>query len=209
MIQRRGEDMKKSLKYFIITIIAISVVIVAYTISQIKAEKTFPKIITEGEQEKLMLPKIITREIKKNYPDFVVPTMSDKEDDWLESVKKDVLPPFYCQGDFNGDGLRDIALILLNKKDKSVGKLIVFHRKGKKDYESFVLIEDFKYPTVHAVVTQKPGEIITAAGKGYRSATGPKKIILRNDSINFWRYESGGCVFHWENGEYTETWTHG
>jgi len=196
-------------RYLCFALLFLVVFAVGCSRSESPRGKASIKIATKGGQEKLMLPKIITREVRKNYPDCVVPTMSDKQDDWLESVKKDILPPFYCQGDFNGDGLLDIALILLNKKDKNVGKLVVFHRTGKKDYESFVLIDELKYPTGYGIATQKPGTIITAAGKGYRSATGPKKITLKNDGIDFWRYESGGCLFHWENGKYIRTWTSG
>ncbi len=207
MIQRRGEDMKRR-KYVFIAIVAVALFQIC-TACQIKAESDLPKvIITKKGEKKLMLPKTLSEDIRRNYPDLVMPTMRDKKDDWLECVKKDVLPSFYCQGDFNGDGLLDVALILLDRKDKSMGKLIVFHRTDKKSYESFVLIDDLKYSTWYSMYTQKPGEIVTAAGKGYGRASDeePAKITLKNDGI-FLLYANASSIFHWENGKYIETWT--
>ncbi|OQA91173.1 MAG: hypothetical protein BWY26_01122 [Elusimicrobia bacterium ADurb.Bin231] len=201
-------NIKKSLKY---VFTAASIIFVVIALSQIcMAERDLPQVIlTKEGEKKLILPEALIKHIRKFYPDLVVPTMDDKKDNWLEFVKKDALPPFYCWGDFNGDELIDAAFILLNKMDKSIGKLIVFHKTGRKTYESFVLVNDLKHPTKYGTATQKPGKILTASGKGYGIAKNEKrgeKITLKNDSINFWLYEGASSVFHWENGKYIRTW---
>lgn len=119
-------------------------------------ETDLPKVINENGKKKLLLPKIIEMvletEIRFKYPEVRIPVAEDiiggwkKYDantvaDWmqynkLEYQKREDSVPFATWGDFNGDGLKDIALVLVGDLR---GLVVAFNQTDNHSYEVFLL----------------------------------------------------------------------
>ena len=97
------------------------------------AENGLPQVTLEGDKPVLVLPDVLFKFINTTLPDFRVPTKEDMTGKWATYPKKDAVP-YACWGDFNGDGLTDIALILIGKIR---WKLMVFNQTANGNYEAF------------------------------------------------------------------------
>src|SRR5262249_36776613 len=62
------------------------------------------------------LPPQLLTAITANFPTYHVPAGTDLRGQWARAVKTGT-PPFICEGDFNGDGLTDVAVILVGNKE--------------------------------------------------------------------------------------------
>ena len=77
-----------------------------------------------------LLPPALVNSIKKSFPDYHVPAAGDLTGHWAEK-KQTGVPPFICQGDFNGDGLTDAAVILIGQ---NVWRLVIFEQRRGGDF---------------------------------------------------------------------------
>jgi hypothetical protein len=69
-------------------------------------------------------PPALLTSIRKNFPEFRVPAAADLTGQWAQSGRAGV-PPFISQGDFNGDGLTDAAVILIGH---NLWRFVVFEQ---------------------------------------------------------------------------------
>ena len=60
------------------------------------------------------LPARLLTAITENFPRYHVPAGSDLTGLWAKAGQAGT-PPFICQGDFNGDGLADAAIVLIGR----------------------------------------------------------------------------------------------
>lgn len=106
------------------------VVLTLIMVDSVWAEGNMPKVVVEGERPLLVLPEALMRYIRVKFPDYRIPTKEDMTGEWGTYQKKDAVP-YACWGDFNGDGLTDVALILIGKDQ---WRLVAFHQTAEGTY---------------------------------------------------------------------------
>ena len=130
-----------------------------------------------------------------------LPTEADYSGDWL-AFRQDVPTPFHVEADFNGDGVRDDAWILL--RSTGVGWRVVARvsQKGAAARTCDLVEPDGDASAqYHGIALVKPGRYETACGKGYfECETGePEVLDLKRPAIEFFKYESASSIFFWES----------
>ena len=101
----------------------------------VRASDDSPKILLRENKPVLVLPESLTQYIKAKYPNLRVPNVEDMTADWATYLKKDTVP-YACWGDFNGDGMTDVALILIGKQR---WRLLAFNQTDEHTYEALRL----------------------------------------------------------------------
>lgn len=120
-------------------------------------EDDLPKVIIENNERKLRLPKALelvvdNMEIRTKYPEVRIPVREDMKGgwtnyndntigDWMQHNKLAYQNigdsvPYATWGDFNGDGLKDIAIILIGDMR---GLIVAFNQTDNHSYEVFLL----------------------------------------------------------------------
>ena len=98
--------------------------------SSVEAQSNTPQVVMEDGSPALVLPDSLIAFIAESYPGFRVPTKEDRTGDWATYSKTDAVP-YACWGDFNGDGLTDVALMLI----KNDGwRLVAFNLTASSTY---------------------------------------------------------------------------
>jgi len=106
--------------------------------------------------------------------------------------------PFACEGDFDGDGLQDTALLL---RDKTTGtlKLMAFHQGRSGGYTAH-LLEDLKGVRVGAgqaisvfIVCMTPSVFKQVEGGSVR---------VTHDSVSLESDGKGSALYYWDKGTY-------
>jgi hypothetical protein len=119
--------------------------------------------------------------------------------------------PNRADGDFNGDGLKDTALLLINDTEKKY-RLSVYLGQKNGYYITLKLDEDsLTANKLHLGISiMEPGNYKTACGKGYWDcAPGePAVLTLKNPGIAFFEFESSSSVFYWDTHkrEFKQIW---
>ncbi|MBU1637002.1 hypothetical protein KKC97_04975 [bacterium] len=121
--------------------------------------------------------------------------------------------PYVCWGDFNGDGLTDIALILLrnSRSDPDSGstqdeQLIVAFHNTNAGYAAFELSRGGK--SIHwgqYLDTQAPWKVLTVKGKGYGIPPDdpmPEFVELDHDAIILGFEGKSSSLLYWEDNQY-------
>ncbi|HEY3347055.1 MAG TPA: hypothetical protein VGK71_05475 [Nitrospirota bacterium] len=138
------------------------------------------------------------------------PTESDYQEAWKE-FRKDVPVPFHVCADFDGNGKKDDAWILI-KKDSPGWGLFVFMVQKDGSCNKYKLDESVDNIYLHNMCIDevKPGKYETACGKGYFECLPdePKVLKLKNSAIDFFLYESANSFFWWESKtkSFRRTW---
>jgi hypothetical protein len=182
--------------------------------------------------KRLLIPVQITALVAERFPQLQIPTeenyrshrTQDSLDavalghgdsiyyvaDWFNYAEHEV--PWCCWGDFNGDRLTDVALILIPKgavayQDTLNGvgpQFVVFHQT-KTGYD--IILPWPKFPSswsAYALLTFPPGAIppLPTAG-GYREET----VWTQYDTISWINDSASSCRFSWNGEEYIQIWT--
>ncbi len=92
-----------------------------------------PKIVLREDKPVLVLPESLTSYIKTQYPSFRVPNAEDMTGAWAPYLDRMDAVPYATWGDFNGDGLTDVALILIGQ---GRWKNVAFHQTARHTYEA-------------------------------------------------------------------------
>ncbi len=128
------------------------------------------------------------------------PSRSDYADDWLEFGKIDS-PPFVARADFNGDGVRDEAWLLLKHTGPGWGLFVFLSQKDKP--HQVIKIEEHEGAGAqsYGIGVLAPGSHKTACGKGYDEceAGEPKVLVLKRPGLEFFKFESALSVLYWSD----------
>lgn len=173
-----------------------------------------PKIdLVEGATPRLILPASLNKAISLYFPGYRLPDNQDYVGDWavnypgklpdataeITKEKIETLKvPFLTIGDFNGDKIQDVAVLLVAKKDNSIWKLVVFHG-FKKDYKP---VEVISSPEMRKDDPRK--------GKNYGPIQKYNLVRHKNDCRNgqvclgLEVSEAASFQFVWKNSQYTE-----
>jgi hypothetical protein len=76
------------------------------------------------------LPPRLRAAIKENFVLYHVPSGADLKGHWAQADQEGS-PPFLCQGDFNGDGLTDYAIVLIGQEN---WRFVVFEQRPEGDF---------------------------------------------------------------------------
>lgn len=125
---------------------------------------------------------------------------SDYKNAWQEFTK-DIKIPYHVQADFNGDGLKDDAWILV-RTDKPGWGLFIFLARKDSPPEIYTIEEekDNTYLDTMGIVLVDPGKYETCIGKGYDleyPPDEPKMLVLKHAAIDFLRYASADTYIYW------------
>jgi len=105
------------------------------------------------------------------------------------------------EGDFNGDGLVDRAVLLVRCEGRRFG-LFAFLSSRSGQPKAYLLHED-SIELLRRIGIQlvKPGRYETACGKKYTDTCGHHNlpvIHLEHDAINYFQPESAEAYFYWD-----------
>ena len=145
------------------------------------------------------------------FDEWRYPSERDITGDWQDSRQEG--REFYTfTADFNGDGERDEAWILIKKDDSEWG-LFVFLSTEDGEWR---IIELVRYkmtemiPQGMGIWPAPPGSYETACGKGYYKCdrNEPEAIKLKNPAIDFFRFQSANSFFVWDrdSDEFERIW---
>jgi len=136
-------------------------------------------------------------------------TKSDYSAENLSFRKNQV--PNHIEADFNGDGIKDQAWILINTSNKTFG-VFVFLGTGNGSYK-MLMLDEHKRETKKlfmGISLLEPGQHKTACGKGYWECKEDESEILKikNPGINYFAFENANSVYYWNSckNEFTRIW---
>lgn len=106
------------------------------------------------------------------------------------------------RGDFNGDGALDIARLLVQQSGNGAS-LYAFISRRHQSPKVYLLDEmkDVAILRAMGIAKAPPGKYNTACGKGYWKCGEEEvpEILLKNDSINYFKTESASSFYYWDN----------
>lgn len=200
----RDKAMKHLLYIFIFLLLELLIGIVASFSWADQAQEDLPRVITEDDTPKLLLPKPLEDFIQRNKKIFGalsldiirVPSKEDTIGKWATYSKENIVP-YATWGDFNGDGLKDVALILIRQAGKARRwEFYVFHQLANQNYQAINMDHRFDgQPQQIYLTTLKAGEKIVVEGKSL-------PYTYEYDSIVFSSFEGEPPIkkiFGWNN----------
>jgi hypothetical protein len=184
-----------------------------------KDEKTPPVAHATPRVE---LPADLLHAMQSRFPDYRIPDKSDysgKSDEdpnrmyYLSTLSGDSAMPYFCEGDFNGDGKPEIALILVPRREPSE------HEGAKGRKPQLVLFQ--KGDNGYSVQTLWEAKTAGIAWWNYRVRTLPPQQITyypsgdrpdhsvtpRYECLRFEYWEGGAAIFYYEDGTFKQVWT--
>jgi hypothetical protein len=131
-------------------------------------------------------------------PGWRFPNKWDVKGDWVTYKS-----PIHVEADFNGDGLRDNAWILLRTHDSGWGLFIFLGTKqGPPQIIKLVDASNGGPPQRYAISLAPPSRKLwkTACGKGYFNCKPgePEAIQIMKPSIEFCYIESSCSIYMWD-----------
>jgi hypothetical protein len=113
-----------------------------------------------------------------------------------EFRRKDPNHSLVVTGDFNGDGIQDKALLLVNQHTHKLGFFICLTTATGCDWHRLEVL-DIGFLEVMGIAKVKPGQYETACGKGYWECgkDEPEKLSTRRDAVEFFKDESASSVY--------------
>jgi hypothetical protein len=99
-------------------------------------------------------------------------------------------------GDFNGDGVQDKALLLVNDKSSKLGLFVCLTTARGCDWHRLEEM-DLPFIDVMGIATVKPGKYKTACGKGYSDCEKdePELLVLKHHAVEFFKDESASSYY--------------
>jgi hypothetical protein len=137
------------------------------------------------------------------------PTTADLAGPNLEFRKGKPGRYLVAEGDFDGDGVRDRAEILVNR----ISRTYAVYAFASKSPEPIELL-DGRIKDVQGVgiSTAKPGRTKTLCGKGYDAKDpdcrrGVPFVDIPLQSIEFFGFETSSSQFYWTGEKFERVWT--
>jgi hypothetical protein len=101
-------------------------------------------------------------------------------------------------GDFNGDGIQDKALLLINQRTQKLGFFVCLTTATGCDWHRLEVME-IAFLGVMGIAKTEPGEYETACGKGYWECgkDEPQKLSTKRDAVELFKDESASSVYYY------------
>ncbi len=144
--------------------------------------------------------------LKENFPQYHFPTQQEKEksEDWRYAINTEHREPVSVLGDFDGNGLGDVALLLLGPADSGI--FLVLNSEKNSKIHSFILTNVENEIYRYGIEKVKKGHKIlplNTHGDPY-DQKGIVPVTLKNEGIRFIRYESASAIYYWKNSNFIE-----
>ena len=100
------------------------------------------------------------------------------------------------KGDFDGDGVQDKALLLVDQHNHKMGFFVCLTTGTGCDWHRLEVM-DIAFLDVMGIAKVKPGDYETACGKGYWECgkDEPEKLKTKRDAVEFFKDESASSVY--------------
>lgn len=126
--------------------------------------------------------------LDKNYPNWKI------GESWVvDSKPRKALET----GDFNGDGVKDYA-VLLTKADRIYAIVLLTEKNSYKAYN--ILAQNSENRWIAGIGMNKKGDVIELD-----PINSDKTIKLKTDAIYLYDGEGHGTTFYWENGKFVDS----
>jgi hypothetical protein len=127
------------------------------------------------------------------------PTMADLGDgsEWRKEKAELYL---IARADFDGDGVEDMARLLINDKEDKIGLFVTFESRKNSPQLLLESINDKKVIKNIGIRIAPPDRYKTTCGKGYRpcKTDEPLEIQINYPAIDLFQYEGGNSFFIWD-----------
>jgi hypothetical protein len=162
-----------------------------------------------------MLAPALQRAITHMFPGYRLPRLTEFNANALENCREEFGQrslPFLCAGDFDGDGLTDVALLLVGPRrrylvaavpprpDGSVGARCLYGRGDEGREEGYD--------------AEKGGKLLLYLGRARRGvvdcltgADEPSRMRLIHDGISVVWFGSAAHLYYVRRGRYHKVWT--
>lgn len=161
----------------------------------LSANAADPKITKEAGKTTLSLPPDFLAAIQAEFPEYRVPNESDLTYYWATQSL-----PYIAWGDFNGDGLIDIAVLLI--KDGG-WKEVIMHKTGQGYVPGLVNDGVIVHFSIQGGVHSHQELIIRTIPANEVTPCGRNNPFSHNlDSLMISVVEQAGEIFFWSNGSY-------
>jgi hypothetical protein len=166
--------------------------------------KENPRVMTDEQKRiSLFLPDSVREMIRLKLPDLKVPGPSDVKGLWATETPSGSLP-YFAQGDYNGDGRKDFALVLSDQKDYW---LVVFQQATDCTYSvayktggSFS--EGITLQSVFVRTIPKGEEkVMQSIGPGGKQVES-MKYKFETDALEWTTVGGSVSLVYWKNGKY-------
>lgn len=168
------------------------------------------------------LPKSFKRDVEANFPNLRFPESPDYQGDWEDAWKrydeltlkrgKGLSPlelarikqgkvPFVAFGDFNHDGRKDIAALLIGKEDHLLWKLVVFAAEAN-GYKPSILVSSRETVRDSQPVKRDYGPITRYSLRVQKKCRDGKECLVMNVS------EAASFQYVWKRNRYEEIAIH-
>lgn len=156
-----------------------------------------------------VIPEDITMYVSKKLSGWLIPRLANFTPYWKMFLGKDSLAPFFVEGDFDGDGNCDIALLL--EKDARLS-LVALHKRRNSYYHIWIATDVIKYTTPYidgkrvkiidaGIALEHPG-IIKGFAETERGELIEPTIVLHNDGIHLHYFETSSVLYYWDGTAY-------
>jgi hypothetical protein len=100
------------------------------------------------------------------------------------------------KGDFNGDGVQDEALLLVNQRTQKMGFFVCLTTATGCDWHRLEVME-IAFFDVMGIAKVKPGKYETACGKGYWECgkDEAERLKTKRDAVEFFKDASASSVY--------------
>jgi hypothetical protein len=162
-----------------------------------------------GKSVLVTFAPVVQRAVQRHFPGYRTARREDYDQEVIQNVaegKRGLFVPFAVTGDFDGNRLPDIALMLVNRQDQWL--LVALHQQPQGGFRPYRL-HHWKTTDIWTPGTKNrsyvervpPGSI----SHTYTTGAGEAKIgslKLKNDAVEQVFVEEGLMVFYFRNGKY-------
>ncbi len=168
-----------------------------------------PRVVATNGRAHLELPGPLSKALGTEFAGYRVPLPADLSGAWAENRGPESLP-FVTWGDYDGDGLTDVVLILLSDREwkmiacrqKPVGKYVFYTLQsgplGKVNPDN-----NIEYPKDRVLSTLRKRERLVAVDAD--SQTGKeieRPIEFDHDAIRLTISETAEAFYYWDGKQY-------
>jgi hypothetical protein len=118
--------------------------------------------------------------------------------DFLASRKVRQSSPFACAGDLDGDGLRDVAVLLRDRRAGTL-KVMAFHRTPAGGYRPVVLAD---LQGIRLGAEEKTDKYLVCEGSGRKKQVEGGIIRVKHDAVTLATWEKACQLFYFDKGQY-------
>ncbi len=168
-----------------------------------KGNDPAPSISKSEQGMVLNLPQSVIDSLRRDFPGFRVPATADVKGAWASEWARGV-PAFAAWGDYDGNRLTDVAILLLGEGE---WKFVVLNQVSLGQYTSRIL--NGGPITQSPVNLGRPEAIVLRTlpkGRPIRIGSDEEAVTLKyaNDAIEFGEEDGALWLFYWDRNDFAQ-----